>query len=204
MRSQCLMSCEDPEAQDRDVLTQSWTRIPTPGSLRTPAPPPPTPQTPGGRGREHRARGQVSPGGTQRPARAALTRWPAAVTSLWVEKGKASLLRSASSTSWRMARLGAKGVNRTVSRQTLAEHCVPRKGTGDAAESGTGSRPRGADTVPRQAHPTRNTHQPDARPEKPRGRRGRHAPSADGPAAACPAQARSTGAQRTPCTSGAS
>lgn len=53
------------------MLTQSWTRIPAPGSLRTPAPPPPTPQTPGGRGREHRARGQVSPGGTQRPAGAA-------------------------------------------------------------------------------------------------------------------------------------
>lgn len=33
------------------------------------------------------------------------TKCPAALTSLWVEKGKASLLRSASSTSWRMARL---------------------------------------------------------------------------------------------------
>lgn len=30
---------------------------------------------------------------------------PAAVTSLWVEKGKASLLRSVSSTSWRTTRL---------------------------------------------------------------------------------------------------
>lgn len=37
---------------------------------------------------------------------------PAAFTSLWVEKGKASLLRSVSSTSWRTARLwgNSKGV----------------------------------------------------------------------------------------------
>lgn len=53
-----------------------------------------------------RGRGQLEP-----------TRCPAALSSLWVENGKASLLRSASSTSCRMARLQAKA--KSLGQQVL-------------------------------------------------------------------------------------